>query len=92
MSNSSSSDELYLPRDTADTETSDCELSNSDDENYEEEISESKEGGGWKFLVAIFSDVCPKPIPHFDDENAEMNFDLGHPSFTSPGDAFAYFF
>ena len=88
----SSSDDIYTPGASEDSDTTDSDASLSDIEDIEDEISESVVDAGWRFMANIFSDTRPDPVPVFDDAAAGINDSLGDPPFAYPADAFSYFF
>ena len=85
-----SSDDLYVPRDSENSETSDSELSSDGDEVFDDD--EPIEYDGWKFISDIFEDQRPDAIPPLNDARAGVNDAVSLDRFTSPGSAFSYFF
>ena len=82
--------DLYVPGDSENSETSDSELSSDGDEVFDDD--EQIECEGWKFISDIFDHKRPNAIPPLNDAREGVNDAVSLDRFTSPGSVFSYFF
>ncbi|KAK3869539.1 hypothetical protein Pcinc_025158 [Petrolisthes cinctipes] len=90
-SSNDSSDEVYSPGVSGESETSSDSIDELSDMNLLDN-NEPIEEAGWRLVSDIFADTRPEPPPAFSDPHAGVNDRLDKKQFSSPGAAFRYFF
>ena len=85
-----SSDDLYVPRDSENSETSDSVLSSDGDASFDD--GEPIECEGWKVVSNIFTDNRPGAILPLSDEHVGVNDAVRSDRFTTLGSVFKRLF